>query len=231
MNKEEFITERTRIISEMLDNPDEYGIYPTTKCFNDLDELFDRIQKEARENPYLYDFKTGNELSFEEAVKMGWHIPTKADIESIEEYSKIPCPQCQSEDIFTVIRCHHKCRKCGVRFLTDVSGNSMTYATLDEQMNEQSPEHIQNKITEEFVKMRDSDLNHQFDYRDRDYFQRGYNLGIISQKDYVTDNEIEKAAEEHALFLGYGGKYNINTAKQVSFIQGAKAMRDGLIKK
>jgi len=43
MKKEEFITERTRIISEMLDNPDEYGIYPTTKCFEQLDELFDKL--------------------------------------------------------------------------------------------------------------------------------------------------------------------------------------------
>lgn len=47
MNKEQFIKERTRIISDMLDNPDEYEIYPTTKCFNELDNLFDRIIKEA----------------------------------------------------------------------------------------------------------------------------------------------------------------------------------------
>ena len=47
MNKQEFITERTNIISRMLDNPDEYGIYPTTKCFNELDELYERIQSEA----------------------------------------------------------------------------------------------------------------------------------------------------------------------------------------
>lgn len=43
MKKEKFITERTRIISEMLDNPDNYGIYPTTKCFEQLDELFDNV--------------------------------------------------------------------------------------------------------------------------------------------------------------------------------------------
>jgi hypothetical protein len=43
MTREEFITERTRIISEMLDNPDEYGIYPTTKCFEQLDALFDKL--------------------------------------------------------------------------------------------------------------------------------------------------------------------------------------------
>ncbi len=40
MTYEEFVTERTRIISEMLDNPDEYGIYPTTKCYEELDKLF-----------------------------------------------------------------------------------------------------------------------------------------------------------------------------------------------
>ena len=45
MNREEFQTERTRIISEMLDNPDEYGIYPTTKCFEQLDALADAVVK------------------------------------------------------------------------------------------------------------------------------------------------------------------------------------------
>ena len=51
MTKEEFIKERTRIISEMLDNPDDYGIYPTTKCFEQLDELFDKITANRSENP------------------------------------------------------------------------------------------------------------------------------------------------------------------------------------
>jgi hypothetical protein len=44
MEKKEFQTERTRIISAMLDNPDEHGIYPTSKCFRELDELFDKVQ-------------------------------------------------------------------------------------------------------------------------------------------------------------------------------------------
>ena len=43
MKKEEFITERTRIISEMLDNKDENGIYPTARCFVELDLLYDKI--------------------------------------------------------------------------------------------------------------------------------------------------------------------------------------------
>ena len=43
MDKEQFITARTEIISEMLDNPDEYGIYPTTECFKKLDALFDAL--------------------------------------------------------------------------------------------------------------------------------------------------------------------------------------------
>lgn len=43
MEIEEFITKRTKIISEMLDNPDNIGIYPTTKCFEQLDKLFEEI--------------------------------------------------------------------------------------------------------------------------------------------------------------------------------------------
>jgi hypothetical protein len=43
MTKEEFITKRTKIISKMLDNPDEYGIYPTSDCFAELDDLYDEL--------------------------------------------------------------------------------------------------------------------------------------------------------------------------------------------
>lgn len=43
MNKEEFIDQRTKIISKMLDNPDNYGIYPTTVCFAELDDLYDKL--------------------------------------------------------------------------------------------------------------------------------------------------------------------------------------------
>jgi len=32
-----FQKERTDAISEMLDNPDKYGIYPTGKCYAKLD--------------------------------------------------------------------------------------------------------------------------------------------------------------------------------------------------
>ena len=46
VTKNEFKKERTRIISEMLDNPNEVGIYPTTKCFEQLDELYDKIASE-----------------------------------------------------------------------------------------------------------------------------------------------------------------------------------------
>jgi len=43
ITKDKFITERTKIISRMLDNPDEYLIYPTTNCFAELDDLYDKI--------------------------------------------------------------------------------------------------------------------------------------------------------------------------------------------
>jgi len=43
MTKEEFIDKRTKIISNMLDNPDEYGTYPTTKCFAELDNIYDEL--------------------------------------------------------------------------------------------------------------------------------------------------------------------------------------------
>ena len=47
MNKNEFIAARTKIISDMLDNTDEYGICPTTEAFASLDDLFDALTNNA----------------------------------------------------------------------------------------------------------------------------------------------------------------------------------------
>ena len=47
MNKFEWISRRTRIIIEMLDNPGDIGICATTKCFAELDDLYDEIAGEA----------------------------------------------------------------------------------------------------------------------------------------------------------------------------------------
>ena len=49
---EEFITRRTDIISRMLDNPDKYGIYPTTECFKELDILFQDVSKAQRDKTF-----------------------------------------------------------------------------------------------------------------------------------------------------------------------------------
>src|ERR1035441_10549376 len=40
-----FKKKRTEIISKMLDNPDENGIYSTTECFDELDKLFSQLVK------------------------------------------------------------------------------------------------------------------------------------------------------------------------------------------
>lgn len=50
MTKNEFIKRRTDIISEMLDNPDECGIYKTTKAFARLDDLFDELTINIKTN-------------------------------------------------------------------------------------------------------------------------------------------------------------------------------------
>ena len=43
MSKEEFVSRITQIVSEMLDTPYKYGIYPTTKTFAALDALYDEL--------------------------------------------------------------------------------------------------------------------------------------------------------------------------------------------
>ena len=32
-----------KIVSTMLDNPDQHGIYPTTKCYDQLEELLNLL--------------------------------------------------------------------------------------------------------------------------------------------------------------------------------------------
>ena len=53
MTKEQIITERTRVISEMLDNPDKYGIYPTTNCFEQLDILIEKCMDFAYDKGFI----------------------------------------------------------------------------------------------------------------------------------------------------------------------------------
>lgn len=59
VSKEDFITKRTQIISDMLDNPDSCGIYPTTKCFEELDKLYDEIIAN-RINTGIFDLRLRN---------------------------------------------------------------------------------------------------------------------------------------------------------------------------
>jgi len=37
-----------RIISSMLDNPDKYGIYPTSKCYKELEDYIIEIRTQDR---------------------------------------------------------------------------------------------------------------------------------------------------------------------------------------
>lgn len=53
MKREEFQTEIRKIISDMLCNPSNIGIYPTTKCFEELDTLYDKIVEGKDENKQL----------------------------------------------------------------------------------------------------------------------------------------------------------------------------------
>ena len=41
--RNEWKKKRTKIISKMLDNPNELGIYPTSVCYYELDTLFEEI--------------------------------------------------------------------------------------------------------------------------------------------------------------------------------------------
>lgn len=118
MDKETFVARRTQIISDMLDAPDECGIYPTSKCYAKFDDLFDEITgckvkselqemvAEAQEETPLDKFK--DNLSTEafgttkKEVSDGICISCKkpVNIESLEDVDKAEfrisqiCPKC-----------------------------------------------------------------------------------------------------------------------------------------
>lgn len=37
------------IVSKMLDNPDEYGIYPTTVAYQELEDYIESVRAETKE--------------------------------------------------------------------------------------------------------------------------------------------------------------------------------------
>jgi len=55
----EFRKVRTNAISEMFDNPDKYGIYPTTKFFKALDSSFSKALDTMREETQQREFDAG----------------------------------------------------------------------------------------------------------------------------------------------------------------------------
>ena len=83
MTKEEFITRRTEIISNMLDNPDKHGIYPTTKCFEQLDKLFDELQSKLEDCDEIKE-------QLESALEY-WNQDRndKAMFDALENYEKV----------------------------------------------------------------------------------------------------------------------------------------------
>jgi len=71
MTKEDFQTKRTEIISRMLDDPGENDIYPTGKCYEELDDLFDEIiESNILLSQSKYDLATClKELKYNRPVK------------------------------------------------------------------------------------------------------------------------------------------------------------------
>ena len=47
MIKKDFVNKRTKIITKMLDNPDELGIFSTTIAFAELDDIYDEMSQQG----------------------------------------------------------------------------------------------------------------------------------------------------------------------------------------
>lgn len=70
MTELEFKKQRTDIISKMLDNPYELGIYPTTRCFEELDmvvfPLISEIERLKKHNEKMKKALEFWQLTFNE---------------------------------------------------------------------------------------------------------------------------------------------------------------------
>lgn len=90
---EYFQKERTRIISEMLDNPDETGIYDTTKCFQELDKLNEGIVRQA-----CIEF--GAEYAYRKANPEGkMDVPSIAYEDATRAYDRMINPPKERPDL------------------------------------------------------------------------------------------------------------------------------------
>ncbi len=88
------------IISEMLDNPDEHGIYPTTEAYNKLEDKFNLLDKQVHDLTVgVCDYATENirllgQVSELESIirnlKPFSPIPTIKEIESYWKKHKKP---------------------------------------------------------------------------------------------------------------------------------------------
>lgn len=47
MNKDEMRGKICNIVSRMLDNPGECGIYPTTKCYDEFEKLLQKVEEKC----------------------------------------------------------------------------------------------------------------------------------------------------------------------------------------
>lgn len=112
MTREEFIIERTRIISDMLDNPsgrqNGLDIYPTTKCFNELDALYDKLTQPIKEKEDNSDTKKCHVCGGRTALVTGYfnYEPDREPYQSgIEEESMVTDGECWVGG--------YKCDDCG----------------------------------------------------------------------------------------------------------------------
>ena len=75
MTYEEFRTERTRLISEMFDNVDDNGIYPTSVFFEGLDKIFldqqQQIKVLAKHSDKQEEENQRNQQKIKELREMG----------------------------------------------------------------------------------------------------------------------------------------------------------------
>ena len=68
------------VVSYMLDNPNEYGIYPTTNAYNELVALIETARAEgaaSRDVDVALAYENGYKHGVEDSAKVTWNMPDK----------------------------------------------------------------------------------------------------------------------------------------------------------
>ena len=109
------------------------------------------------------------------------------------------------------------------------------YPAMEEYATQkpQTTESEQEDITNAFCETRDENIKNNLQYRDRDYFQAGYDFAMSTQKHIPTDDQMNQKAIEYGKLKSqhrFGITDYERSEAEIDFLRGYNAAVNELIK-